>query len=153
MADGTQKRGRGRPRKELDVALAKRLAMIQCPPEEIAAVLDVSRATVYRRLQDDPEFREALEEGYLQGKASLRRLQFQQARTSPAMAIFLGKNLLGQRDFKPADVFAMMQAVGLGGHATKTDEEAGGKPTAELSLGELATLYHEAIGSGSSVKH
>ena len=32
------------------------------------------------------------------GKASLRRMQWKLAETNPSMAIFLGKNLLGQSD-------------------------------------------------------
>ena len=34
------------------------------------------------------------------GKASLRRIQFNLAKKSPAMAIFLGKNYLDQSDHK-----------------------------------------------------
>ena len=43
-------------------------------------------------------FSEAYKTYSVDGKVSLRRMQFNLAKTSAAMAIFLGKNMLGQRD-------------------------------------------------------
>lgn len=89
----------GRPQKTLDHNAVKQLAAIQCTDEEIAAALSVSLNTIRRRKQSDPVFAELIEEGRAQGRASLRRIQWQMAKNGSAvMAIFLGKNILRQRD-------------------------------------------------------
>jgi len=74
------------------------LAQIQCTQEEAAAVLGVHRDTFGDFLRRDKKAADAWEMGQLRGKASLRRTQFKLAETNAGMAIFLGKNLLGQRD-------------------------------------------------------
>jgi|SRR5690349_13324801 len=89
----------GRPRKEINVEMVENLAALQCTDEEIAATLRISVDTIARRKADDPEFAAALEAGKARGRASLRRLQWKLAQQgNAALAIFLGKNLLGQRD-------------------------------------------------------
>jgi hypothetical protein len=93
----------GRPRIEFDKKIIEGLARIQCTDEEIAAVLGVSADTIARRKNDDPEFLEFLERGRGNGRATLRRLQWQRAQNgSDTMLVWLGKNVLGQRD-RPAD--------------------------------------------------
>lgn len=90
---------RGRPQKEIDVDKLRSLAAIHCTDEEIASVLQISVDTLSRRKKEDPAVLEALEGGRNQGKASLRRLQWELAKKlNPSMLIFLGKNLLKQRD-------------------------------------------------------
>lgn len=89
----------GRPRKEIDIKLVEQLASIQCTDLEIAAICGVSHDTLLRRKNDDPAFLEAIEQGRAKGRVSLRRMQWKLAQQgNAAMAIFLGKNLLGQRD-------------------------------------------------------
>ena len=46
----------------------------------------------------DKGFADIFEDKKSRGKVSLRRLQWKLAEKSPAMAIFLGKNYLSQRD-------------------------------------------------------
>jgi hypothetical protein len=95
-------RGRGRPRAlEPDaktIATLSGLAGIQATTKEAASVLLVSEPTFFAFLDRCPEAREAWELGKDQGKASLRRTQFNLAKRSAGMAIFLGKNFLGQKD-------------------------------------------------------
>lgn len=74
------------------------LGMIQCTYRDCAAVLKVSAPTFQDFLQRYPVARETYDMGKDAGVASLRKTQFELARKSPAMAIFLGKNLLGQKD-------------------------------------------------------
>lgn len=83
-----------RPKKIIDYDAVLKLASIQCTQEEIANFLDVS----VRTLQRDKEFCRVYKRGMDNGKMSLRRYQFKLAEKNPAMAIFLGKNYLGQRD-------------------------------------------------------
>jgi hypothetical protein len=89
----------GAPIKELDPAACIRLAMIQCTDKEIAHCLSVSEDTLQRRKQSDPEFAETLERARSNGRMSLRRVQWQSAQAGNAtMQIWLGKQILGQRD-------------------------------------------------------
>jgi hypothetical protein len=84
----------GRPKFIIDYETVKKLASIFCTQEEIAAVLGCSVDTLYR----DKEFSGVYKKGLETAKASLRRKQFALADRNPAMAIFLGKNYLGQSD-------------------------------------------------------
>lgn len=92
----------GRPRKlTADKATIDQIvgmASIFCTKAEVAAVLRVSRPTLDKFFADYPEVEAAYEDGIGTGKMSLRRKQFKLADKNPAMAIFLGKNMLGQSD-------------------------------------------------------
>jgi hypothetical protein len=93
-----QKHPGGRPRIEIDLELVEKLAQIACTDAEIASIVGVSLDT-FKRRKDDKAFAEMLEQARSRGKASLRRIQWRLAEQgNAAMAIFLGKNLLGQRD-------------------------------------------------------
>ena len=84
----------GRPKKEIDYTAVEKLANIQCTQEEIASFLGLS----VRTLQRDEEFCRIYKKGQDNGKMSLRRMQYKLAEKNPTMAIFLGKQYLGQRD-------------------------------------------------------
>lgn len=88
----------GRPVKQIDLELVEKLGTIHCTDVEIAAIVGVSLETFIRRKREE-NFGRMLDEARAKGKASLRRIQWQMAQNgNAAMAIFLGKNLLGQRD-------------------------------------------------------
>jgi hypothetical protein len=92
-------RPRGRPPKEIDTALVEKLAEIHCTYEEIADIVGVSVDTLDRRRQSDPDFAAMMAGARAKGKASLRRIQWKLAQSgNAALAIWLGKQLLGQRD-------------------------------------------------------
>lgn len=83
----------GRKPIEINEEQVTRLAAIGCTNEEIASVVGCSHDTLVRR------FKELLAEGRLQGKASLRRKQFELALSgNTTMLIWLGKQVLGQAD-------------------------------------------------------
>lgn len=84
----------GRPKKEIDYGAVEKLANIQCTQEEIASFLEIS----VRTLQRDDEFCRIYKKGQENGKMSLRRIQYKLAEKNTSMAIFLGKQYLGQRD-------------------------------------------------------
>jgi DNA-binding MurR/RpiR family transcriptional regulator len=66
--------------------------------DEIAAVLEVSTATV-KRAARTLEFQEAYERGRAKCRYTLRRMQVELAESGNAtMQIWLGKQILGQRD-------------------------------------------------------
>jgi hypothetical protein len=74
------------------------LAKIQCTQNEAAAVLGVVRETFSRFLKRNAEARTLWDNGLASGKASLRRNQFKLSETNASMAIWLGKQYLGQRE-------------------------------------------------------
>jgi hypothetical protein len=89
----------GAPRKVIDLDVARRAASLGCTSDEIATLLGIGRATFYNHLKEDTDLKDALDEGRDQGRTTLRRLQWQQAQNgNVTMQIWLGKQLLGQRD-------------------------------------------------------
>ena len=104
----------GRPQKEIDKKIFENLCGLQCTLEEIAGVFDCSVDTIERWCKR--EYRETFAEVYkkhsAKGKTSLRRTQFKLAEKSAAMAIFLGKNYLGQKDNIIETDEQTLQAVG-----------------------------------------
>lgn len=84
----------GRPKKEIDYETVEKLASMMATQEEIGSFLDIS----VRTLQRDEEFCRIYKKGIDKGKLSLRRFQFKQAENNATMAIWLGKQLLEQRD-------------------------------------------------------
>lgn len=96
----------GRPKKEIDKKQFENLCALQCTEVEFCGWFDVCEDTLnswckanYQDENGKPlNFSEvfALKRG--QGKISLRRAQFQLAQKNASMAIFLGKNYLGQSD-------------------------------------------------------
>lgn len=93
---------RGHPPKLLpDAPTLKRikeLGALQCTMGEAAGVLCCHVDTFRDFMRKYEEGEKAWLEGKESGKASLRRMQFLQAKKSPAMAIWLGKQYLGQKD-------------------------------------------------------
>ena len=95
-----EKHAGGRPKIKLDYNLIESLAGIMCTQEEIAGSLDVS----VRTLQRDDEFCRIYKKAMDIGKMSLRRIQYKLAENGNAtMAIWLGKQYLGQKDKSEVD--------------------------------------------------
>lgn len=74
------------------------LARIQCTQREAAAVLGVHMNTFRTFLETHEKAAEAWCDGKEDGKASLRRNQWKMSENNPTMAIWLGKQWLGQKD-------------------------------------------------------
>lgn len=74
------------------------LGMLQCTQKEAAAFFNISLNAFRRLMAREPKVRQAWERGLDNGRISLRRKQMRLANTHPAMAIFLGKQYLSQRD-------------------------------------------------------
>jgi hypothetical protein len=81
-----------------DLSEVEKLGALQCTFEEIGAWFKVDKRTI-NRWAKQPAFAEALERGKAAGRASLRRAQYQAAMNgNPAMLIWLGKQILDQKD-------------------------------------------------------
>ena len=74
------------------------LGGIQATNDEAASVLRVSTGTFEGFMRNHPQAREAFDAGKDEGRASLRRTQFAMAEKNAAMAIWLGKQYLGQSE-------------------------------------------------------
>jgi hypothetical protein len=81
------------------------LAMYHCTDAEIAAVLKLSPEAFQQRKTADPRIAEWIRDGRSEGKASLRRTQFSLAlKGDKTMLVWLGKQMLGQRDFNRFEI-------------------------------------------------
>lgn len=90
----------GRPNKEINQQQFESLCEIQCTQKEICNVLDVTDKTLTNWCKKvySLSFSDAFALKRDSGKASLRRNQWKMAATNPTMAIWLGKQYLGQKD-------------------------------------------------------
>lgn len=89
-----------RPRKEIDKRDFESLCTLQCTKEEICGFFDVSDKTLenWCKRTYAEGFSEVFKKKRGKGKISLRRAQFRLAEKSASMAIWLGKQWLGQKD-------------------------------------------------------
>jgi hypothetical protein len=89
-----------RPRKEIDQQQFEKLCGMHCTMEEILGWFGITDKTLtsWCKRTYKMSFSEVYNKKKELGNISLRRLQFKLAEKSPAMAIFLGKNYLGQSD-------------------------------------------------------
>lgn len=90
----------GRPKKHIDKKQFESLCALQCTQEEICNFFDVTDKTLTRWCKETYKcyFSEAFKKFSVGGKISLRRYQFKLAEKNTAMAIWLGKQWLGQKD-------------------------------------------------------
>ena len=90
----------GRPRKEINQKLFENLCGIQCTEVEICSALECSEDTINRwcKRTYGTTFAETYKSKSQIGKSSLRRAQFRLAEKNANMAIWLGKQYLGQKD-------------------------------------------------------
>ena len=95
----------GRPKIKMSLEEVENLSRLNCTMEELAAYFGVDVRTVQLRAQREPKFREAIERGQAKGRLSIRRQQIRLMEQGNAtMAVWLGKQLLGQRDRLEAEV-------------------------------------------------
>lgn len=110
-----------RPRKEIDQKQFESLCGLQCTLSEIADAFDCSEDTIERwcRRTYKAGFAEVFAQKRGRGKRSLRRMQWELAKKNAAMAIFLGKQYLDQRD-SPDDPETVI-TLGRGGWPGRID--------------------------------
>ncbi len=111
----------GRPRFNLDLSEVEKLCAIGCTHIEIAEWLEISERTLHNWLSDEERtfqvkngdsgkiesktLRQIMDRGYARMKISIRRQQIKLLMEgNVTMAIWLGKQVLGQKDQVKADV-------------------------------------------------
>lgn len=92
----------GRPSKlqpdDKTIKQIETLSGISCTKADAAAVLGVCRETFEKFLGTHKKASDAWEQGKGLGRVSLRRMQWETAKRSVTMQIWLGKQMLGQTD-------------------------------------------------------
>lgn len=98
----------GRPKRvftDEQIASIEQMALDNCHFDTIAMALDIPKETLKRR------FGSYIRQKRAYGRTELRRSQRNLAKTNPAMAIFLGKNELDQRDSKDIAIGGMLKLI------------------------------------------
>lgn len=121
----------GRPRKEIDEKQFKNACAMQATLEEIAGFFDCDEDTVnaWCKRTYGETFSVVYKKFSAPGKMSLRRYQFELAKKNAAMAIFLGKNMLGQTDkieqtvMEVEDLSSLAEMLRTDAPATQSDDE------------------------------
>lgn len=90
----------GRPRKEIDQNQFESLCGLQCTLEEICGWFGITDKTLnsWCKKTYNKTFSDVFKEKRSTGKISLRRHQWRLAEKNANMAIWLGKQYLGQKD-------------------------------------------------------
>ncbi len=100
---GGQRPGAGRKAVPIELEQLEKLCALQCTDVEIAAWFQVSLRTIEKRRRL-PKFADAMQRGRAKGRISVRRHQMKLLEAGNAtMAVWLGKQLLGQRDVITAE--------------------------------------------------
>lgn len=128
----------GRPNVVIDKAQFETMCFINCTEEEIMLVLRVDNETLnsWCKRTYSSSFSQVYRIYANKGKQSLRRYQMKLAETNPQMAIWLGKQYLGQRDVVEQDIRATVNETQqqlidkLAGRINLEEEES---PTDEQS--------------------
>jgi hypothetical protein len=101
---GGVRSGAGRRAKKIDLSELEKLCSLQCTDEELAYFFGVGVRTIESR-RKQPKFAEVMARGKAKGRISVRRAQMKLLDAGNAtMGIWLGKQLLGQRDVTPIEI-------------------------------------------------
>jgi hypothetical protein len=110
VPEGIPERKKGRKPVQIDLVVLEKLCMLHCTDEEIAGWFKCSVRTIEKR-RKHPEVAAVMQHGRATGRISLRRSQVKLMEAgNGSIAIWLGKQLLGQRDGGAAE-----HARGAGG--------------------------------------
>ena len=101
---GGKRPGAGRKAVNIDLVELEKLCAFQCTDEELAAWFGVSARTIESR-RKQPRFAAVMNRGRAKGRISVRRAQMKLLESgNGTMGVWLGKQLLGQRDVTPIEL-------------------------------------------------
>ena len=105
MSEKKSSKKMGRPKIEINKKQFEKLCEFQCTEEEIADFFNCSIDTInnYCKKTYSMTFSDTFKKKSSKGKVSLRRNQFALSKKNSNMAIFLGKQYLGQKDIQTLD--------------------------------------------------
>lgn len=97
----------GRPKKDIDWKMFESLCAIQCTQAEISSIMRVDSETLreHARIEYNEEDYSLIHKKFSEcGKVSLRRNQYNLSKKNATIAIWLGKQWLGQKDEPSSDI-------------------------------------------------
>ena len=137
---GGARAGAGRKAAQIDLIELEKLCSLQCSEEEIAAWFNVSVRTIQNRRKQH-KFAEVMRRGKAKGCISVRRAQMRLLEAgNGSIAVWLGKNLLGQRD--------TMQITGANGGPIQTESKSDFSQLSEDELRVLLATLAKVTGKG-----
>jgi hypothetical protein len=138
MAGGIRE-GAGRKAVKIDLVELEKLCYLQCSDENIASWYGVSVRTIkYRR--KETEFANAMRRGKTRGFVNIRRAQMKLLEEgNAAMAVWLGKSELGQRD--TSSIRMTLPKIGSAQDLGKAAE----KVTQAVARGKLTPAHGETM--------
>lgn len=84
--------------KKIKISEIRSIAALQCSTREAAAFFGIRHSLFKHILDTDPVAKDAWEDGQGKGKMLIRQRQMKLSENSASMAIWLGKQYLGQKD-------------------------------------------------------
>jgi hypothetical protein len=136
---GGIREGAGRKAVKIDLVELEKLCYLQCSDENIASWYGVSVRTIkYRR--KEPEFANAMRRGKTKGCVNIRRAQMKLLEGgNAAMAVWLGKSELGQRD--TSSIRMVLPKIGSAQDLGRAAE----KVTQAVARGKLTPAHGETM--------
>lgn len=124
----------GRPLINIDKEIFEKLCHMQCTQEEIAAFFSCNIDTLcdWCKREYDMTFSDTFQQKRKGGHISLRRKQWNLVDNSYAMAIWLGKQYLGQTDSGPVDQQDTKLELTIKRGKEPTQQTTTNKPTIDL---------------------
>jgi hypothetical protein len=101
---GGARKGAGRKPVKIDLMELEKLCALHATDKDLSDLLGVSVRTIENR-RKQPKFAAAMARGKARGRISVRRAQMKLLEAgNAAIAIWLGKILLGQREVRPIEL-------------------------------------------------
>lgn len=105
-------RKQGRPEVEFDLVELEDLSRSHCSFIELAKFYNCSETTVKDRYKNDLDFKGAVDRGRFEAIKGLRRKQLEMAMDgNTQLAIWLGKQMLGQTDKAEIDQLSRVEPI------------------------------------------
>ena len=107
-------RKRGRPMIEFDLVEVEELSRSYCSFIELGKFFNCSEDVIEDRYRNNPDFKAAIDRGRFEAIKGLRRKQLEMTMDgNTQLAIFLGKNLLGQTDKMDIDQQSRIEPINI----------------------------------------
>ena len=109
-----ERRGKGQPKIVFDYVELEDLSRSYCSFIELAKFYNCSEQTIENYYKNDDEFKTAVDRGRFEAVKGLRRKQLEMAMDgNTQMAVFLGKNILGQTDKHEVDNLSRVEPISV----------------------------------------
>jgi hypothetical protein len=137
----------GRPEKPFDPQLFEQLCGIHCTRSEIASMMKICVDTLVLRVEEHygEDYSLIYKRFQETGKCSVRRNQFALSKKNTAMAIWLGKVYLGQRDMDEIEKQNRPININIVQDPYKKDDKHNNSPSVSVQA-----VPDSSVGSGQA---